>query len=1009
MRDWAVDEAPHVYNMPSGVRFLPHLVKGLQARFGRDLEDGLILLPTRRAIRGLGEAFVHAAQREGRGATLLPMMRPLADINPEEPPFEPGGLALTLRPAISAAQRRFELARLVQHYYGRLSDAPLSSAGALLLSDPLISLLDDADMEEAPPEKRAALYEIIETLPEHYKQAGLFYDIIQTHWPKRLEELGLMSPMARRVQVLDALTELWTTRPPEHPVIIAGSTGTLKATARLMACVSRLEKGLVVLPGLDTHMPEDVWEKVDAQHPQNALKTVMSTLNIERSQVHPWPIEDVSDHPRRRARQRLMSESLVPADKTDDWPGRIANIRRGAQTNETGPDPFVQALDGLSVIEARTDDEEAQVIATLLRECLETFEDTAALVTPDPALARRVRAALRRWDIDVDFSQGEPLEETGLGAFLSGLLELVQDPMNPVTLAFISKHEFTGLGHAPGHIGDLWMSYERQYFRGIRPTYDNLPENVAVFLGLICDPLTPLQSTDMKGVADWAQAFTQLAESFAKTDVTQGATRLWRGEAGEKAAALLSDLIEYGDALGDMPFAEFAGLVSSLMRGQAVRPRYGTHPRLQILGPLEARMLDADIIILGGLNEGIWPARTGQAPFMSRAMRQEIGLSLPERRYGLAAHDYAELATHPHVFLTRSERSDGSPTVASRWLWRLQTLVKGALGETDAQSALSTKHPYLDWARNLDLVLSRDVISAPRPAPCPPLQARWPVRDGRSHRSLSVTQVTTWIRDPYSIYARYILGLRPLEELDASFGPAQYGTAIHRALDMFSKTYREDLPANVVAILTRLFEQELIHEGFAETDMLAERPRLEKMAQRSCAWMTARQAQGWVCVDSEAEAQLHLPSIDFTLRVKTDRLEQGPQGFAIVDFKTGRPATAKVVAAGFDPQLPLTGAILEAGQFKGLEGAVDALLYVRVSVSGPDKIESDISRGRQALSAPELIERSVDGLEKLVRLYDQADTPYPSQPRVQYIHDYGDYDHLARRAEWMRLGGEDQA
>lgn len=982
-------DKPKVYNMPSGVPFLPSLAAGLRDMYGERLNDALILLPTRRAVRALGEAFVGES-----GASLLPRMRPLADINPEEPPFEPGELVGLVKPAIDPMQRRFELARLIYHYHSAISDLPLDPAGALALADPLISILDDAAMEEVDDLNITELDAIQDFAAEHFQNAVVLYKIIQQHWPARLAELDMMEPMARRVALLNALTKIWEIEPPKYPVIIAGSTGTLKASASLMRCVSRMEDGRIILPGLE-NLKTISWDKIGPQHPQNSLKNLIKTIGIDREDVKPWPGVTSSDE--MVSRRLIISEALVPVQDTGDWPARIDAIQRAAKP---GSEPFIEALKGLSVLEADNDEEEALSIALILREVLETPSRTGALVTPDPALARRVKARLRRWGVNVDYSQGEPLEETALGAWLSGIMRSVEDPLSPAALADMFKHSLTAMGQAEGDVAYQWRGAEPT-LRGVRKTAKISKLDCVEALHKTLSNLTGL---DLASADIWARHFTQAAEGLAASDERSGAERLWVDDAGEKAASLLEGLIAQGHHLPEMNAKAFGKLLGNLMRGRVVRPRFGMHPRLSILGPLEARMLTADRIILGGLNEGIWPSAPSVEPFLSRGMRQSLGLSLPERRFGLSAHDFAELAANSDVILTRSARSDDGPKVASRWLWRLQTLLKGALEER-AEAALSRHNYYLDWARRLDAVDSNDVRPNKAPAPTPPLDARWP-----RGRQLSVTRIKTWIRDPYSIYAQYILGLRALDDLDMELGSRDFGNAIHEGLERFVKAYETHLPPNAQPLLVSAFEQALADEGFEGFDISKDNARLEKAADALIAWMQERRSIGWVVRGIERKAKYHMTDVDFTLTAKADLIEKGPDGFAVTDYKTGTLSTVKVVQAGFDPQLPLTAFLLEKGGFEKLPaGSTAELNYVRVKGAGTSKLFNPIA-APLAPKAPDVetyVGDALGDLQQLIAEYDKADTAYHCQPRVQYTHDFSDYNHLARKDEWARLGEGD--
>ena len=979
----------HIYTMPPGVPFLPSLAMGLKKIYGPRLNEALILLPTRRAVRLLTAAFV-----QGKGISLLPRMRTLADIDPEEPPFEPGYLTGLVDPLMPPAQRRFQLAKVIAKYHDKITDQPIDPAGMLAMADPLISILDEAAMEEVSLPETAEFEDLREKAAEHFQNAAELYKIIQTHWPKHLNDANMMEPMARRVALLKALRNRWIETPPDHPVIIAGSTGSLKATARLMKVVANLDQGLIVLPGLDSNMPDAAWKEVGPEHPQNSLKNMMSELELSHQDIAPWPHISTDTSEQLNARRRVIAESLTPAENTSDWLNRI-DVIRGAYKNG---DIFKDAFQGLSIIEARTEDEEALTIALIMREVLQESDKTAALVTPDPALARRVKARLRRWGVEVDYSQGEPLEETSIGSFLSGILGLSADVKNPVDMAFICKHELTALHRAPGEVRQNWLAKEKS-FRGLRPKtseYKNLD-----IIPDIWSAISGLTSNEPLDAGDWAKALTEAAQTLANSDETAGAGRLWRGDAGEKAASLLEDLIAFGHELPKMDLRQFTDLLSHLMRGRVVRPRYGTHPRLQILGPLEARMLVADRIILGGLNEGVWPAAPSVQPFLSRGMRESIGLSMIERRYGLAAHDFAELAANQDVILTRAELGADGPKVASRWLWRLQILAKGALGD-EAKKHFEPNAPYLDWARTLDHVDNVEV--APRPAPTPDVAHRWP-----GGRELSVTRFTLWVRDPYSIYARYILKLKPLDELDMKPSARHYGTAIHEAIDKFSKTYKNDIPSDAKDKLEALLKQEFIEAGYEPFQMAAEEPRLKRISTDFIDWMRRRQDCGYALQGSELKAEYYIDNLDFTLTAKADRIEQLGSGYDVIDFKTGLLPTPKVVKAGFDLQLPLTAYLLEKGAFKTLPEAItEDLIYVRLRGIGAGVSEKYITtpQAKNGQTAEQYKIDALENLTKLIQAYDTPETAYVSQPRIQYVNDYGDYDHLARRGEWARIGAE---
>jgi len=996
--------APHVYNMPSGVPFLDRLATGLRRRYGDELQSGLILLPTRRAVRGMGEAFVRAAAEDDIRAALLPRLRPLADIDPEEPPFEPGELVGKVRPAIDGTLRRFEMARVVAAYHERAMDLPLDAATALAMADPLLAILDDAALEEAKLTETDAWARLIGEAAKHFQDAATLYKIIQDFWPERLAELNMEEPQTRKVKLLDALVDHWTENPPDHPVIIAGSTGSLRATRRLMRVVANLPKGLVVLPGFQATDNDETWDSIDEQHPQYAMKLLINDLEIDRGDVRDFVadiVEDNSINKTRLARTRVLEEALVPASRTSDWLKRIEKLER-----DSGKEIFDDAVNGLSLIEARSDAEEALAIALILREALEEKSQTAALVTPDQALARRVRARLARWDVDVDMSQGEPLAETSIGVFLEAVLSASQKPDSALAKAVIFGHGLTGLGQEPLQVLKIWHEIEFQVYREGGDRHAPKPglHEIEIALTDTLKPLTELQG--QAGAPVWASALITASEHIATRSDHHGSHYLWSGKAGERAAQLLENIILYGHNLPKVDATGFLRLMRQLMTGIVVRPRGGTHPRLSILGPLEARMLEADVIILGGLNEGVWPAAPSPGPFLSRGMRKDMKLSLPERRYGLAAHDFFELASNPKVFLSRSKRSDSGPTISSRWVWRLKTLLQGAYGDKKiVETRLRTADHYLEIARKMDFIAAEDVTPATAPRPMPPTDKRWTTDKGRS---LSITEVKTFIRDPYSIYGKHVLGLKRLKDLDHQNEASEFGSAIHLGIENFLKANKAPFTEMDDAKLVEAFNAAFVEYKYTPEVIAKERARFKAIAESLRAEMNARHAEGYKQEGLEIWGKAKIPDRDFTIRGQMDYVERGMEGYGFVDFKTGTPASDSEVAAGFDPQLPLAAFILREGGLKNHKAAGTARLgYMRVKGSNDDFKYTPIGKKK---SVNELVDESVETLTKLIDRYDDPKTPYESQVRAQYTNSWSDFDELARRAEWAGMdGGESDA
>ncbi|MDP6172996.1 MAG: double-strand break repair protein AddB [Rhodospirillales bacterium] len=975
-----------LYTIPAGVPFVDSLAAGILELIGEAPEkliDVTVLLPTRRAQRGLRDAFL----RQGGGRPmLLPRMMALGDLDVDE-------LAITgadelgldggdqIGPAISNLHRLILLGQLVEKFEG----PDVSPDQALRLAGELARLLDQVQTERLSFEDLAGL--VRGDLAEHWQQTLDFLKILSEQWPPILEAEGCIDPARRRGLMLAAQMDLWRHSPPDGWVIAAGSTGTIPATAELLALVARLERGVVVLPGLDLELAPQDMEALGPTHPQFGMIALLGAMELTPGEVKVWETPEVQASP--PARARLINQALSPAGRTDGWPDL--------------PAPPSEALENVMRIDCPGPEEEAGVIALLMRRALEE-EQSAALVTPDRALARRVAGELRRWEIEVDDSAGRPLSHEPPGAFLRLVAEMAAGKFAPLALLSCLKHPLAAGGMAPGVFRAKVRDLEMEALRGPRPA----PGLAGIILALgedkksltpwleellvLARPLSGILSGPAAPLGEILTAHMAFCQALCTTDTQSGAERLWAGDAGEAAAAFIDEL---ADASGDAPPLEgrnYGAVFDVLMSGHAVRPHFGLHPRLSIWGLLEARLQQADLMILGGLNEGSWPPDARADPWMSRPMRTEFGLPLPERRIGLAAHDFAQAFSAPHLAMTRAVRAEGSPSVPSRWLSRLEKLLHRPGGEIE-QSWMST--PWTNWQAQLDA--PEEYVEMPRPAPRPPLAAR--------PRRLSVTEIETWMRDPYGIYARRILDLRALEPLDAAPDAANYGTIIHRALEKFLKAYPAELPEDAETQLMRIGEEEfgqaMSHPGVWAFWW----PRF----QRIVSWFVDAEREGReglnsILTEVNGLLLLEAPAGHFELRTKADRmdsLEGG--GLRIVDYKTGAIPSKTEVAGGYAPQLPLEAAIALAGGFKGLAaGEVDALHYWRLS--GGDPAGEISAAGDDPMG---LAEEARAGLVELIAEFDQVETAYESRPRPDKAPRYSDYEHLARVKEWSAGGHGD--
>ncbi|WP_375427525.1 double-strand break repair protein AddB [uncultured Sphingomonas sp.] len=1021
----------NVYTIPDHRAFSDALVAGLMRRFGGEpmaVARGIVLLPNNRSVRAITDAFVRASG----GALLLPRLVALGD-----PDLGEGvGAALDpveaepIPPAVPPMRRRMMLARLIAEERAA-AGAAIETGEAVRLAGELARTLDQLIVEEVDP-KRLYTIDLAPELSEHWQRSLQLFETILDRWPDELEAMGMIDAADRRARVIDRLAERWREEPPVGFVCAAGVTDSAPAVARLLRSVAGMRRGLVVMAGVDMRVPDDEWDALGPHapgpdggrakrsietHPQFHLKFLLDRMGVARAEVRRW--RDGSDHDASVARGRAITSALAPAEATGKWSALRSEDRR---------------LTGVSAAEFPTLAAEAQGIALALREAVEMPGRTAALITPDRALATRVGAHCRRWGIAIDDSAGRPLALLPPGTLLLALAEAAAQRWPPLTLLTLLKHPLVRAGErrvewlrgvraldavlrgprpAPGldglaayladdHVpGGAATESPSPRLRGEgrgeglyqtrTPDFDSTPlpdplprgereKNGARALALAwwpeaCELLAPVSKTYSQGPQPMGGLIACLREA---ADGLCG-DALWARPAGRCAAEFLSDL-ERESGVGPRLIDPegLAPLLRTLLDEQAVRPPFGGHPRLAIYGQIEGRLQSADLMILGGLNEGVWPGTPAPDPWLAPRIRQELGLPGLERRVGVAAHDFGQALGAPEALMTRSRRDAKSPTLASRFWLRLEAL---------AGERFERARDLEAWAEALDD--PGEHLPVDRPAPTPPAELR-PIR-------ISVTEVDRLKADPYAFYARRVLGLMPMEPVDADPSAAWRGTAVHLILEEWWRHDAADpalLPARARALMSDELTHPLIRALWS--------PRLMEAID----WIAARTAQdadgGRRVWQAEGKGVVEIGGVTLTGRYdRIDRLPDG--GIAIVDYKTGQAPSTAAVREGFSMQLGMLGVIAERGGFPGVSGTAGAFEYWSLARSrdGFGKVVSpvDPDGAKDKVRTDEFVGRAAAQFTEAAGKWLTGDAPFEAKVKPEYAP-YTEYDQLMRLDEW---------
>ncbi|RLQ89217.1 double-strand break repair protein AddB [Notoacmeibacter ruber] len=1026
-----------VFSIDAGLPFLPTLADALfdGTLTGMPIDpcDPLALpattlfLPTRRAARSLR---AHLLERAGGQPVMMPIIRTLGD--PDEDAgliVEGGAYSPDLRPPAETLHRTLTLAPLVQSWRRRIAaeakarggpdtPVPATLADAIHLASDLGRLIDEVETEGVGWESFQDI--VPEELADWWQLTLQFLTIVTEAWPAYLDERGLSNPADHTNQLLDALARRLVASPPPGPVIAAGSTGTNPVTRRLLAAIASLPAGAVVLPGLDRHLDAETWSLLATApitpslhgHPQQALGTLVKALGVTADQVRPLGTAD----PARASRGRIVSLAMTPAPLTDRWKQEERRIEDWLNAG---------ALDDVALIEAASEQDEAIAVAAALRAAIEKPERIAALITPDRGLARLVSSELLRFGLIANDSGGTPLETTPPATLLLLTAECAMRPGDVLPLLALLKHPLVHLGEHRAAMREMAEFFELLHLRGTtarpdiarlnelldeiaerrqerpREKPDRRYEKRRASAGLPFDddvlgfklqeafePLTALRAENDVSLHALLVATIRVFEALGRQK--DGALeRLYEGENGALLAERLRRLIAEES---DLPVApgEWPDVLLALLAGETVKPAAGADQRVFIWGQLESRLQSVDTVILGGLNEKSWPSAARADRFLSRSMQSDLSLLPPERRIGLAAHDFQQALGHANVILSRAAKADGAPTVPSRWLQRLTVLA----GQDATEAMRLRGKDYLHWGSMLDE--SPSVPLAGRPCPIPPLDAR--------PTAFSVTQIERLRRDPYAIHAEQILGLAPLPELMRDHDARDRGTLFHAILEDFIRARIDPSSETAGAQFEAIGRKNFASEKLPADIHAVWWPRFLSMVPHVLTLEQERQARITASHVEAKAGETAIAETECTLRGMADRINRMADGGAdIIDYKTGEPPSASDVRALTASQLPLEAALLKRGAFDevGAQEPAD-LLYIKLGARGDVTTKSVLDqRRKQIVSASELADLAWERLiEQMIYYRDPANGYTARLLPFRADEALGDYDHLARTLEW---------
>lgn len=974
-----------IYGITAGTDIPRTLVEGLIARHKKphELAQVTLLVNSDRMAKAVRQSFIQ------NGPGLFPKISTVAQVHHL---FLKG----RFERAHSDIERIFTLFPLVQKFVQEPAGI-FAGSSSFVMAQSLDALIREFHAEGI---ELGSIHDINPTQESAYWQNTTgFLSIVESYWR---ENGSIQTAEHIQHEQVQKIIENWRKHPPQEPIYIAGSTGSRALTRRLMQAVAAMPQGGVILPAYDPHLPQETWDYLSTapntqDHPQFRFAALLDLLGLSAADIKPW-CHDA--HPN-GLRARALSVALRPAPVTHIWRHEGRSI--GA---------LEEAFSSVSLVQAENPEEEAQAIALASYDALSQGK-SVAIVTPDRILSRRIAAYLAHWNITPDDSAGVPLHHSTPGRLVRHIARLISMGQSDTHLFEILKHPLVHAGSdRNNHLRltrDLELDLRRAPTGPITPMLlqnwadagaeERKPWVAWIIQVFLTDPT--LRSASLE---TFVSRHLALLEEANKGSDPAAPFTLWKHEEGQNIAQIFETLQEGNFAGPMMEPSEYVNMVDVLLSRETQRSGQTQSHDIVIWGTQEARSVQTDVVILAGLNDGIWPALPEPDPWLNRAIRAQLGLFVPERQLGLSAHDFEHLANAPHVILTRATLDSDQQTVPSRWVNRLCNFLGGlndALGDEfsvtlDGPATLAAmKSRGSVWRQAArDYFNAKPLSDAParRPSPSPPIAAR--------PKRLSITEIERLIRNPYEIYAKHVLGIRPLEAFDQSEFYLLRGTMLHALMEKCTQERITD-PHRIMQLADRLLPLYLHHPK----ERLATRLGLESTIEHLSAFLQNSFASAEKSA-TEVKSILPLTAPEFELTGQIDRIDTLIGGGArIFDYKSSTlPSAPQQIK--YNQQLLLSALMVEQGRLKDHEN---------LNVEGAEFVSILKVAQQTAPLDQQPVEATRASLERLMGRYFEQETGYTARRAMFKRDDPSPYDHLSRYGEWdivampefKRVGPED--
>jgi ATP-dependent helicase/nuclease subunit B len=860
----------NVYNIPSNYNFIKTLANWLKKHYNNEFSELKIFLPNQRSSRKLRKELLNLQDFNVKSSIKI---KSFADLNIEDLyDFLPNKLCAEIIAELSKIKvlnRVDAIFLLCEEVKKNTIFGTQNFTQRYKIAKSLYQLFEDLEENQVDASQIKSIDD--SNLAKHHQFTVEFFQSFYIQIKNHLIKNNLMFAGNFHNLLCSKYCEIIETQKISQNIVIAGSTGSILSSKKLIKSIKNYENGCVILYGYQKHL------NAEEIHPQYYLNELIKFLDLEKLNVPEIKNLEFINSP--EIKKDFCNLIFNDYKNFDNFKKTCEEIGKNNEIAEIVLNLEISCFDN--------EINEAKSIVNIIKEYNQKDLEIAVICN-NQNLSRILKSYLNAYQVNYNDASSQSAIYLDIIGFLLLIFEIKNNEFNShIFLSFLKHNFFVKLNNEK-----LIEEFEINILRddrinlrieGIEAKIKN--SKFADFFNKIIENL-PIDNS--------LNSLIKAFEFFTNQNFNQILSKSIAGKEIFEFFELLKQQNFYFQNIEDLKiiFNEISYFEKSKLDSN-----------VDILSPIEARLLNFDLIIVSSLNENDFPQIDNHG-WIGAKIKKDLGVNKTLKKIGQNGFDFCNYLSNKKIILTHSKYRLGQHNVESPFITKLKTLCKILNLNIDKSQFYQRK-----INENLHFIPQYLAPSFGNPS------------ENYRPKNYYITDISHLISNPYFIYVKKVLKIEELKKIDYEPSYAEFGSFIHKALEDYIKN-----PTNIN--FEEIFEKYFL----SKQAKLIWYPKFLKIFENFC-----EDNQEFIDDENILEESIKIDLENIKISGKVDRiLIDNEKNIKIIDYKTGQVPTKKDVICGLEPQLTVYALILSETLFKNSK--IKELNYWKLTRTDGSKI-----------------------------------------------------------------------